>query len=88
MLHCRMMEQAIYAWQWLIDLAPDVLRFPSGSYSKFMHLLHNTDGTNATGYGYNIYEIARYFDWTDDTMEFNYYALDSIEIDHILNDSQ
>ena len=68
-----------YAWQWLIDLAPDVLRFPSGSYSKFMHLLHNTDGTDATGYGYDIFEIARYFDWTDDTLDFNYYALDSIE---------
>jgi len=76
-----------YAWQWLIDLAPDVLRFPSGSYSKFMHLLHNTDGTDAIGYGYDIYEIARYFDWTDDTLDFNYYALDSVEIDHILNDT-
>lgn len=76
-----------YAWQWLIDLAPDVLRFPSGSYSKFMHLLHSTDGTDAVGYGYDIYEIARYFDWTDDTLDFNYYALDSIEIDHIINDS-
>jgi len=76
-----------YAWQWLIDLAPDVLRFPSGSYSKFMHLLHNTDGTDALGYGYDIYKIARYFDWTDDTLDFNYYALDSVEIDHILNDS-
>ena len=78
---------SVYAWQWLIDLAPDVLRFPSGSYSKFMHLLHNTDGTDATGYGYDIFEIARYFDWTDDTLDFNYYALDSIEIDHILRDS-
>jgi hypothetical protein len=76
-----------YAWQWLIDLAPDVLRFPSGSYSKFMHLLHNTDSTDAVGYGYDIYEIARYFDWTDDTLDFNYYALDSIEIYHILNDT-
>ena len=76
-----------YAWQWLIDLAPDVLRFPSGSYSKFMHLLHNNDGTDAAGYGYDIYEIARYFDWTDDTLDFYYYSLDSIEIDHILNDT-
>ena len=76
-----------YAWQWLIDLAPDVLRFPSGSYSKFMHLLHNADGTDAVGYGYDIYEIARYFDWTDDILDFNYYALDSVEINHILNDT-
>ena len=75
-----------YAWQWLIDLAPEVLRFPSGSYSKFMHLLHNTDGTDAVGYGYDIYEIARYYDWTDEDMYFDYEELTLSNINRILYD--
>ncbi len=76
-----------YGWQWLIDLAPEVLRFPSGSYSRFMHLLHNTNGTQAVGYGYNVFEIARYYDWTDDTMNYTFSALSSMDSDHILNDN-
>jgi hypothetical protein len=76
-----------YGWQWLIDLAPEVLRFPSGSYSKFTHLLHNTDGTPSVGYGFDIFEIARYFDWTDDTLDFDYDALTTADSNQILNDN-
>lgn len=53
-----------YAYDWLAELAPRVIRFPSGESSKFMHLMHNTNGTNSVGYGYDIKEIARYFDQT------------------------
>ena len=53
-----------YAYDWLTELAPRVIRFPSGESGKFMHLLHNTNGTNSKGYGYDIKEIARYFDQT------------------------
>lgn len=75
-----------YGWQWLVDLAPESLRFPSGSYSKFMHLLHNTDGSPSVGYGYDIFEIARYFDWTDDTLDFDYDALTTADSNQILFD--
>lgn len=78
-----------YGWQWLIDLAPEVLRFPSGSYSKFMHLLHDPySGTNSIGYGYNLFEIARYFDWTDGKMDFDFSALSSSDIINILYDNE
>lgn len=58
-----------YAWQWLVDLSPEVLRFPSGGSSAFMHLLHNTDETDAIGYGYDIYEIADYYNWSNHDMD-------------------
>lgn len=57
-----------YAYDWLGELAPRVIRFPSGESSKFMHLLNNTDNTTSKGYGYDINEIARYFNKTDDDM--------------------
>lgn len=57
-----------YGYDWLSELNPTVLRFPSGESAKLMHLLHNTDGTDAVGYGYDMYEIARYFNWTDGVM--------------------
>lgn len=75
-----------YGWQWLVDLAPEVLRFPSGSYSKFTHLLHNVDGTPSVGYGFDIFEIARYFDWTDDTLDYDYDALTTADTSDILYD--
>lgn len=56
-------------WGWLSDLAPKVLRFPSGSLSKFMHLMHDVEtGAPSQGYGYDLTEIIRYFDWTDGEM--------------------
>lgn len=74
-----------YAWQWLVDLAPEVLRFPSGSFSKFMHLLHDPyTGADSKGYGYNVFEIARYCDWTDGTMDFDFSALSGADIIEIL----
>lgn len=57
-----------YAYEWLSELSPSVLRFPSGESAKLMHLLHNTDESDAVGYGYDIYEIARYFNATDGIM--------------------
>jgi len=57
-----------YTYDWLSELSPAVLRFPSGESGKLMHLLNNTDGTDAVDYGYDIYEIARYFNWTDGFM--------------------
>ena len=50
-------------WDWLSDLRPEVLRFPHGSNGKFMHLLHDVStGDTAAGYGYDIAELIRYFD--------------------------
>ena len=53
-------------WQWLSDLRPEVLRFPHGANGKFMHLLHDVaTGDTAVGYGYNLAELIRYFDASD-----------------------
>ena len=53
-------------WQWLSDLRPEVLRFPHGANGKFMHLLHDvTTGDTAAGYGYDLGELIRYFDASD-----------------------
>jgi len=74
-----------YGWQVLSDLRPEVLRFPAGSYSKFTHLLHNTDSTDSKGYGYDLAEIIRYFDKTDGSME-NYdvpYVLANLDDDDL-----
>ncbi|MFN0275523.1 MAG: hypothetical protein ACKVPJ_07255 [Chitinophagales bacterium] len=53
-------------WQWLSNMRPKVLRFPSGSNGKFMHLLPYKDGPDLgtafdpiKGYGYDIVEITR-----------------------------
>lgn len=72
-----------YAWQWLVDLAPTTLRFPQGSGSKFMHLLHYADGSDVTGYGYDIIEIARYFDYIDGESPFDYTDLSASDINSI-----
>lgn len=78
-----------YGWQWLIDLAPEVLRFPSGSFGKFTHLLHDPfTSADSKGYGYNLFEIAKYFDWTDDTMDFDHSALTSSDLNHIFYDNE
>lgn len=50
-----------YTWKWISDLRPQVLRFPSGSNGKFAH------PSIGPGYGYNLCEIAKYFDYLDDT---------------------
>jgi len=55
-------------WQWLSDLRPEVLRFPHGANGKFMHLLHTVGGLptdKAVGYGYDLGELIRYFDASD-----------------------
>ena len=62
------------AWDAIARLDPKVVRAFSGSGSKFMHPLgsDNTDlsnpfvGTRNGGYGYNIEELIRYYDFTDD----------------------
>jgi hypothetical protein len=59
------------AQNWLADLRPQVLRFPGGSNSRWMHLLpYDTDGDHIDdvfpkGYGYDIEELIRYYDATD-----------------------
>ena len=58
-----------YAWDWMVDLAPEVLRFPSGESSKFMHLLTDSYGNESKGYGFDLYEMARYFNWTNHNMD-------------------
>ncbi|MBK7038525.1 MAG: T9SS type A sorting domain-containing protein [Chitinophagales bacterium] len=57
-------------WELLSELRPTVLRFPGGEDSKFMHLLHtiipsDPPSTRSVGYGYDIDELIRYFDYTD-----------------------
>ncbi len=60
-------------WGWLADLKPRVLRFPGGGSSRWMHLLpYDTDGDNIDdkfpiGYGYDLEEIIRYYDITNET---------------------
>ncbi|MBK9506969.1 MAG: T9SS type A sorting domain-containing protein [Chitinophagales bacterium] len=58
-------------WQWLSDLRPEVLRFPHGANGKFMHLLHTVGGAatdTAVGYGYDLAELIRYFDASDNNV--------------------
>lgn len=58
-------------WQWLSDLKPEVLRFPHGANGKFMHLLHTVGGAatdTAVGYGYDLAELIRYFDASDNNV--------------------
>ncbi len=64
-------------YQLLSELAPKVLRHPSGSSSKFQHpfgSMNSTDPANPKadlkngGYGYCIEEIIRYYDKTDDEL--------------------
>lgn len=63
-------------WNWLLQMQPQVFRIPSGSPSMFSHLLpykdNNDDGIldPILGLGYDIYEIARYFDRTDGVMDY------------------
>lgn len=50
-----------YVWDWISDLQPQIVRFPSGANSKFMHPFDAT-----TGYGYDLCEILNYFDVIED----------------------
>jgi hypothetical protein len=58
-------------WDWVAALTPEVVRIPSGSYSKFVHFLPYKDSDAdgeldpVVGLGYDIIEIARFFDETD-----------------------
>ena len=77
-------------WQWLSDLQPKTLRFPGGSSSKFMHLRPykdaNGDGIldSIKGYGYDILELIKYYDSTDDSLQID--LLDSSSVIAILNE--
>ena len=77
-------------WQWLSDLQPKPIRFPGGSSSKFMHLRPykdaNGDGIldSIKGYGYDILELIKYYDSTDDSLQID--LLDSSSVIAILNE--
>jgi len=59
-------------WAALIALAPKTLRVFSGAGSRFMHPLGslNAEGLTYGGYGFNIEEIVRYFDGTDEGFDY------------------
>lgn len=75
-------------WDWLSDLAPEMLRFPSGEFGEFTHLLHNKDGSNSLGYGFDIEEIFHYFDKTDDDNDWVSQALDVTDITQTITDAE
>jgi len=58
-------------WTLLSQLRPEILRFPTGSGSKYMHLLgsDNPDGTRNGGYGFDILEIINFYDYTDNVKD-------------------
>ena len=64
-------------WDWLAEMKPQVLRFPSGAGSHFMHLL-----SGEKGYGYDILEIIQFFDATDGSLDID--LTDEGEIETIL----
>jgi len=72
----------LQAWIALRDLKPTSLRFPGGADSRWMHPVpydKDWDGDKdpIKGYGYDMYEIIRFFDVTDDSPD----ADDDIEAD-------
>ena len=81
-------ESSADAMQWLIELKPKSLRFPAGGSAKFMHLLpyRNIDGLPGLdpikGYGYDIREIIRYYDVTDNQID----ILTEADIDDVIID--
>ncbi|MBK8489286.1 MAG: hypothetical protein IPL48_16070 [Bacteroidetes bacterium] len=73
-------SSAMDQWNWLSELAPKVLRFPSGANNKFMHLL---DGP---GYGYNPLEMIKYYDNTDGVTDFP--VVDFAALGDVLDDNR
>jgi len=72
----------LQAWHALRDLKPTSLRFPGGADTRWMHPVpydKDWDGDKdpVKGYGFDIYEIIRFFDVTDDNPD----ADDDIESD-------
>ena len=63
-------------WQWMVDLQPRSLRFPSGSNGKLAHLL-----SGPAGYGLNLEEIIRVHDASDGVID-----LDATEIANLIDD--
>jgi len=64
------------ALEWLAELRPKSLRFPAGGSAKFMHLLPYKDGDDEgsepdpiKGYGYDIEEIIRFYDVTNEVID-------------------
>lgn len=55
-------DSTVGQWSSLVDLKPEILRFPSGANGKFMHVLSDR------GYGYNLEEMIHYYDITDDSL--------------------
>jgi len=85
------------AWSWLADLKPRVLRYPGGASSRWMHALpYDTDDDGIDdkfpkGYGYDLEEIIRYYDITNETLDpdeltNNIQADDPVYMQSIIND--
>lgn len=77
------------SWRWMADLRPKVLRFPGGASSRWTHLLPYQDVEAPfdtldpiKGYGYDIKEIIRYYDATDDEINVDV----TMPIDSIISD--
>lgn len=51
-------------WNWMSELSPEVLRFPGGAESKFMDVL------KGPGYGYDLAKLIRYYDITDNVLNY------------------
>ena len=77
------------AWDWMSALCPKTIRFPGGASDRFVHLLpYDRDGDDieddVKGYGYDIYEIIRFYDITDGVID----AIDPTYIESILLDME
>jgi len=76
--------------EWLIKLGPEVLRFPGGAETKLQHPWLTIDSTDAPdtktqGYGYDMDEIIRYFDYSDTILNVSGDPLNDVLIDTLDN---
>ncbi|MBK9506854.1 MAG: T9SS type A sorting domain-containing protein [Bacteroidetes bacterium] len=70
-------DSTVGQWSSLVDLKPEILRFPSGANGKFMHVLSDR------GYGYNLEEMIHYYDITDGSLNAPLYDSVVLHLDSI-----
>jgi len=75
------------AWNWISQLCPKSIRFPGGASDRWVHLLpFDRDGDDLDdpikGYGYDIYEIIRFYDITDGVID----AADPLFVEYIIDE--